>query len=109
MNEKLSPRFYGPFVVVKRIGSVAYRLDLPTTARIHPVFHVSLLKRCVGAANVSGEIPKGLTEAMELMVEPELVKSTWPASDPKEKGPDVLIHWKGLPSFEDSWESYSVI
>jgi hypothetical protein len=43
-STKLLPRCVGPFPVVKRIGEVAYRLDVPSYLRIHDVFHLSTLK-----------------------------------------------------------------
>ena len=46
---KLSPRYVGPYKIMKRVGKVAYELELPTElAAVHPVFHISLLKKCVG-------------------------------------------------------------
>ncbi|WMV25537.1 hypothetical protein MTR67_018922 [Solanum verrucosum] len=45
----LSPRYIGPYKISKRIGNVAYELELPQElAAVHPVFHVSMLKKCMG-------------------------------------------------------------
>jgi len=40
VSQKLAKRFYGPFRILKRIGTVGYELELPPSACIHPVFHV---------------------------------------------------------------------
>ncbi|XP_070020545.1 uncharacterized protein [Nicotiana sylvestris] len=43
---KLSPRFIGPFEVLRRVEEVSYKLALPSSLlRVHPVFHVSMLRR----------------------------------------------------------------
>lgn len=65
-NEKLSPRFYGPYQIVKCIGQVAYQLDLPPDNKVHPVFNVSLLKKVVAPAVTPQPLPKMLTEDLEL-------------------------------------------
>ena len=45
-RRKLSPRFIGPFEILKRVGTVAYRLALlPSMSGVHEVFHVSMLQK----------------------------------------------------------------
>ncbi|WMV46495.1 hypothetical protein MTR67_039880 [Solanum verrucosum] len=46
---KLSPRYIGPYRIYKRIDNVAYELEQPQElAVVHPVFHISILKKCMG-------------------------------------------------------------
>jgi hypothetical protein len=47
-HHKLEPKFYGPYDIIKCIGSMAYKLALPATSEIHLVFHVSCMKKVVG-------------------------------------------------------------
>ncbi|GKG24107.1 hypothetical protein Tco_0392143, partial [Tanacetum coccineum] len=44
---KLNPRYVGPFKVLKKVGTVAYKLELPQElSRVHNTFHVSNLNKC---------------------------------------------------------------
>ncbi|GJT02195.1 hypothetical protein Tco_0823364 [Tanacetum coccineum] len=45
---KLNPRYIGPFKIIAKVGTVAYRLELPEKlSRVHSTFHVSNLKKCL--------------------------------------------------------------
>ena len=68
INQKLSPRYYGPYEIVEKIGEVAYSLKLPKDSKVHPVFHVSLLKSTMTAEVVVQPLPPYVTEEIKLQV-----------------------------------------
>ena len=108
-NEKLAPKYYGPYEVLQKIGAVAYKLKLPPYATTHPVFHVSQLRKAVGATHLPQPLPLQLAVDMELQDEPVNVLSIRPAQVRGSVEQEVLIKWKNLPEFEATWELYSAI
>eukprot|EP00253_Pinus_taeda_P030421 PITA_30421 len=74
--QKLSPKFYGPYQVLQHIGEVAYKLALPPTANIHPIFHVSCLKKVIGNnCRIHTSLPE-LDEEGSIWLQPEQVLDT---------------------------------
>lgn len=69
---KLTPKYFGPFTITDKLEKVAYKLQLPEGTKIHPVFHVSLLKRATGAEQANPELPLLLEEKDE-QKEPEAI------------------------------------
>ena len=106
---KLAARYYGPFQIEARIGEVAYRLILPPTTRIHPVFHISQLKKAVGNLSVEAELPSELEPDAAILIEPAAVLSSREVTVQGEKSTEWLIHWQGQPIEEATWEKASNI
>ena len=99
-NEKLAPKYFGPYTIIQRINPVAYKLALPPESRLHPVFHVSQLKPVVGSPDRVLPLPTTVTDDLEWVVEPLQIK------DIRGSGLEqlVLVQWKGLPEYESTWE-----
>jgi hypothetical protein len=50
VKRKLAPRYIGPFPILEKFGSVAYKLELPPSlVGVHDIFHISQLKKCLKA------------------------------------------------------------
>ncbi|KAJ9562283.1 hypothetical protein OSB04_007443 [Centaurea solstitialis] len=108
-HPKLLARFYGPYIILEKIGEVAYRLQLPKEARIHSVFHVSQLRRAVGNSLTSRDIPTQLTEDLVFQVEPEALLDVRKGSKHDPGDLDVLVKWKGTSEFESTWENLTAL
>lgn len=107
--EKLAPRYYGPFEITQCIGKVAYKLNLPATSKIHPVFHASQLKAAIGGLPASPQLPPQLTADLVLEVEPEEILEVRNGKQGSSAVVEFLVKWKGLPSFEATWEEFHAL
>ncbi|XP_076916526.1 uncharacterized protein LOC143576282 [Bidens hawaiensis] len=97
---KIGPKFYGPFLILEKIGAVAYKLDLPADSQIHPVFHVSLLKKAHG--NHLPNIP--LPASPKFMFQPRAIVDKRLVRRGTKLVHQVLVHWHGVPLTDATWE-----
>jgi transposase InsO family protein len=99
-NHKLSFKFFGPYMVLQRVGKVAYKLQLPSTSTVHPVVHVSQLKRSVGDRPVGVVLPNDLEH---LQVPLQAIDRRVVVRGGKSV-PQVLIQWSNSDAALATWE-----
>jgi len=101
---KLVPKRYRPFKIIKEISPVAYQLDLPLTWKIHDMFHASLLspyrEMTAYSPNFSQPPPDLIND--EEQYEVEQIRNH--RYFRRNKTLQYLIHWKGYPDSDDTWE-----
>jgi len=107
-SRKFQPKYIGPYKVIEVISPVNYRLELPYTLKIHPVFHVSLLKKYVeNYSKFSGRFarpppPVQFDEHVEYEIERILDRR----DRVRGRGHQVeyLVKWKGYPVNDATWK-----
>ena len=108
-NSKLAHRYYGPYLIVKRVGDLAYKLDLPSSTRIHNVFHVSNLKRFIGSLPQEMEELPPMNEEGEIIYEPERIIGKRTRELRNRNIDEYLVKWKLLPIDEATWQSLDYV
>ncbi|GAV59674.1 Chromo domain-containing protein, partial [Cephalotus follicularis] len=100
-NLKLSPRFYRAFEIIQKVGNATYKLNLPVEVRIHPVFHVSCLKKKIGSiVQVQPELSHMQEEEDSILSKPQVVLDR----RTRRRREEILIHWQGLSPSYATWE-----
>ncbi|CAL2248377.1 unnamed protein product [Prunus armeniaca] len=102
---KLQPKFYGPFEVLSRVGTVAYRLKLPSSSKLHPVFHVSCLKKHLGSDVTTVPILPVITET-GILDHPMAILDHRMVKCGNATATEVLIYWQHHSTYEATWEDY---
>ncbi|KAJ9513440.1 hypothetical protein QJQ45_005991 [Haematococcus lacustris] len=99
---KFVPRYVGPFVVEAKINANAYRLTLPATmSRLHPVFHVSLLKKYSGSdVGIMPPPVEWMDETPVYYVE-RLLDHRYVRAG---KAGEFLVQWEGYDASFNTWE-----
>ena len=103
-RHQLAPKFYGPYRLLQKIGYVASKLELSPSSRIHPVFHVSCLKKFLGT-NIKGQtiLPEMDNEG-SIFLDPEAVLNKCTRQLRSRSITAVLIQWHGMQPEDATWE-----
>jgi hypothetical protein len=75
-DNKLAPKYYGPYKVFQRIGSMTYKLELPPSSHVHLVFCVSFLKKVINNKIPVQNIFLDISEEGKIVLEPETIMET---------------------------------
>lgn len=108
-HQKLCFKFFGPYEIVDKIGSVAYKLLLPPGSSIHPVFHVLLLKPVPPSATptLGSQVPPlNLSDALQV---PEKILQRRLYRRGTSSVPQFLIKWSSVDSELATWEDADYI
>lgn len=106
---KLAMKYFGPFSIVSKIGSVAYKLQLPEASRIHPVFHVSQLKQVIpNNAPVFSTLPTSLELDVQSL-SPSAILDRRMVKRGNAAVVQVKVRWGSLPEDFSTWEDYDVL
>ncbi|OMP01306.1 hypothetical protein CCACVL1_03121 [Corchorus capsularis] len=90
--------------IVRKLGPVAYELQLPADAKIHPVFHVSLLKKCHGSPDANfTPLPSTFVDDQPVL-EPNAILDTRQTMLHGTTATQYLIQWKNFANTEATWE-----
>ena len=105
----LAPKFYGPYQILQCIGAVAYKLALPASSKIHPVFHVSCLKKVVGPnCQVQSTLPEVIEEG-SIWFQLVAILQTKECQPCHRIIKDVLVQWKDTSPEGAMWEPSSIL
>nr|GFA41376.1 putative reverse transcriptase domain-containing protein [Tanacetum cinerariifolium]GFB41468.1 putative reverse transcriptase domain-containing protein [Tanacetum cinerariifolium] len=103
---KLNPIYVGPFKVIERVGSIAYKIELPEElGRVHNMFHVSNLKKCY--ANEPLAVPlDGLhfDDRLQFVEEPVETMDCEVKRLRNTRVPIVKVRWNSRRGPEFMWE-----
>jgi hypothetical protein len=106
---KLSYKFFGPYTILERIGAVAYKLQLPATAQVQPVFHVSQLKPFVPKYTPVFRELSAIPDLAVAAIEPDEILERRMVCSGNVAATQILIKRRGLDADHASWEDYDLL